>query len=151
MALLRGVLVASASVALMLVGSWTPGFLVPGRLSNPTQPRIGSPLRKEVELLRVDISEKAVPNEPSRVERFLTSATQFTVVAASAALAALPSRRHRTGQSRSFRCMSAGAAAAFASHWKTFVRTDAALMLRLSTLNFCKIYMAMLVLRITIM
>mmetsp|Transcript_101149 Transcript_101149/g.241104 ORF Transcript_101149/g.241104 Transcript_101149/m.241104 type:complete len:209 (+) Transcript_101149:39-665(+) len=149
MALLRGVLFASASVALMLVGSWTPGFLVPGRLSNPTQPRIGAPLRKE--LLPVDVPEKVVPNEPSRVERFLTSATQFTVVAAAAALAALPSRRHRTGQSRSFRCMSAGAAAAFAAHWKTFVRTDAALMLRLSTLNFCKIYMAMLVLRITIM
>eukprot|EP00434_Breviolum_minutum_P029685 symbB.v1.2.026242.t1/scaffold2606.1/size138328/6 len=47
--------------------------------------------------------------------------------------------------------MATGLAATMAANWKAFSRTDACLMLRLSTLNFCKIYMAMLVLRITIM
>mmetsp|Transcript_24170 Transcript_24170/g.43237 ORF Transcript_24170/g.43237 Transcript_24170/m.43237 type:complete len:226 (+) Transcript_24170:143-820(+) len=82
---------------------------------------------------------------------------QFGAVAAAAVLAALPRRRGRDGQPRrgllSLRGseVATGLAAALPAGFKAFASSNAGLMLRLSSLNFCKIYMAMLVLRITIM
>lgn len=73
--------------------------------------------------------------------------------AALAALAALPGRKAATpGQSRRRLVgLSGGFITALPASFQSFATSNVGLMLRLSTLNFCKIYMAMLVLRITIM
>lgn len=94
-------------------------------------------------------SQSSATSSPSRVQRWLVGAARVGVVAATAVWSSLP-RRSRQDR-RAPRGMAAGLAATMAANWKAFSRTDACLMLRLSTLNFCKIYMAMLVLRITIM
>mmetsp|Transcript_14114 Transcript_14114/g.40339 ORF Transcript_14114/g.40339 Transcript_14114/m.40339 type:complete len:241 (-) Transcript_14114:84-806(-) len=91
--------------------------------------------------------------------RFLAAASRFSslaVTAASAAVvaafAALPRRRSRDGCIRPrFQGLSSGIIAGLPAAFKAFSQSDVAMMLRLSTLNFCKIYMAMLGLRITIM
>ncbi|CAK0801946.1 unnamed protein product, partial [Prorocentrum cordatum] len=78
-----------------------------------------------------------------------------------ALLAALPRRRGGRGEGRRplLGCATAsGALGAFPAGFQRcvavlekFSTSNLGLMMRLSTLNFCKIYMAMLVLRITIM
>jgi len=69
-------------------------------------------------------------------------------------LSALPRRRGSKGRERrpmlGFATAS-GTLAAFPNAFQAFLASNLGLMMRLSSLNFCKIYMAMLVLRITIM
>lgn len=100
-----------------------------------------------------------MPAPPRRGARFLATASRLgnaaataAGVVAAAAFAALPRRRNRDGQNRRrLQGFSGGIVAALPAGFKAFSESNVALMLRLSTLNFCKIYMAMLVLRITIM
>mmetsp|Transcript_35991 Transcript_35991/g.99183 ORF Transcript_35991/g.99183 Transcript_35991/m.99183 type:complete len:222 (-) Transcript_35991:174-839(-) len=89
---------------------------------------------------------------PGRVGRFAAIASRVLTAAAWATLAALP-RRRRVGDRNAGRAplrIMAGTATLPAS-FQAFSQSTVGFMVRLSTLNFCKIYMAMLVLRITIM
>mmetsp|Transcript_94237 Transcript_94237/g.293581 ORF Transcript_94237/g.293581 Transcript_94237/m.293581 type:complete len:259 (-) Transcript_94237:284-1060(-) len=102
---------------------------------------------------------RAPPPPVSRTPPPLSVASRLgslAITAGSAAVAAvcagLPRRRNHHGQSRRrLQGLSSGIIAALPATFKAFSESNVGLMLRLSTLNFCKIYMAMLVLRITIM
>eukprot|EP00933_Yihiella_yeosuensis_P000487 TRINITY_DN100747_c0_g1_i1.p1 TRINITY_DN100747_c0_g1~~TRINITY_DN100747_c0_g1_i1.p1 ORF type:complete len:229 (-),score=38.00 TRINITY_DN100747_c0_g1_i1:86-772(-) len=87
-----------------------------------------------------------------RVRSFFGVASKIGAVVALAAVAALPSRRRRDGKPRQrLQGLATGLAASMPAGFQAFANSNAGLMLRLTSLNFCKIYMAMLVLRITIM
>ncbi|CAJ1423064.1 unnamed protein product [Effrenium voratum] len=144
-------LAVMASAALLEV--FSPGFMEPSAASPATAhgPIGFTRTAPQTQVLPQAPRSQAAAAEP-RMQRLLGGALRFGAVAAAAVVSALPRRNRRSQQQRPpVRGMAAGLAATLQANWKAFSRTDACVMLRLSTLNFCKIYMAMLVLRITIM
>eukprot|EP00440_Ansanella_granifera_P051711 gb/GFBE01056064.1/.p1 GENE.gb/GFBE01056064.1/~~gb/GFBE01056064.1/.p1 ORF type:complete len:228 (+),score=32.03 gb/GFBE01056064.1/:1-684(+) len=142
-------------IAVSAAEPWPSAFAHPANLqqlvARPRQltGRQEKPLAVVTEPTEADL---AASPAGSRVQRFLSTASRFGAMAACVALAALPRRRGRNGQSRRrLQGLGASLTAGLPAGFKAFSQSNAALMLRLSTLNFCKIYMAMLVLRITIM
>uniref|UniRef100_A0A7S4R5L4 Uncharacterized protein n=1 Tax=Alexandrium monilatum TaxID=311494 RepID=A0A7S4R5L4_9DINO len=119
------------------------------------QPPLASPISK----VRVPPAQSSAPAPVRRGGRFLSVASRLGGIATTAGTAAVaavcaavPRRRNRDGSSRRrLQGFSSGVAAGLPAALKAFSESNVALMLRLSTLYFCKIYMAMLVLRITIM
>uniref|UniRef100_A0A7S3SX36 Uncharacterized protein n=1 Tax=Strombidinopsis acuminata TaxID=141414 RepID=A0A7S3SX36_9SPIT len=90
-------------------------------------------------------SEVAVTVQPVR------RGLRFGLSSIGAALMlALPRRQGRDGKGRR-PLLASGMLSALPAGTQAFVNSQVGVMLRLTALNFCKIYMAMLVLRITIM
>lgn len=75
----------------------------------------------------------------------------FVAAAAAAAWKRLPRRREGEGRPRHALRMLRGAAVAMPAGMEAFQQSSVGFMLRLTLLQICKIYMAMLVLRITVM
>ncbi|CAK9044881.1 unnamed protein product [Durusdinium trenchii] len=143
---------AAQAFALVALAAAGRGFL---QLAprNSLVPRV--PVRELPQVVPAELPSSTEPSRAatsgSRVQRWLAGAARVGAVVSTAVISALPRRSRQDRHARPLRGMAGGLAATMAANWKAFSRTDACLMLRLSTLNFCKIYMAMLVLRITIM
>eukprot|EP00929_Paragymnodinium_shiwhaense_P112915 TRINITY_DN81187_c0_g1_i1.p1 TRINITY_DN81187_c0_g1~~TRINITY_DN81187_c0_g1_i1.p1 ORF type:complete len:238 (-),score=45.07 TRINITY_DN81187_c0_g1_i1:45-758(-) len=78
-------------------------------------------------------------------------ASRFVATAAAAAWAAFPRRKAGESRPRAALRMLRGAAVAMPAGLEAFQQSSIGFMLRLTLLQICKIYMAMLVLRITVM
>mmetsp|Transcript_122476 Transcript_122476/g.305849 ORF Transcript_122476/g.305849 Transcript_122476/m.305849 type:complete len:237 (+) Transcript_122476:85-795(+) len=161
---------ALVAVALLPSLQLTPGaFAEPRALQRPQAPRaqhgfgLGTPQAAQpLPSGSGGIAAAADALErPSRhgfgLARLATAARVGAVAAMAAVAAALPRRRNRGGQERRPLLGLASAAGggsfltALPATFQSFASSNVGLMMRLSTLNFCKIYLAMLVLRITIM
>lgn len=142
-----------AAAVLQLVSPLSTSWAAPSALRRHRNFADHRTLADVAELRPVPVlGETEVEEKP--VGRFGALAARLLAVACTATLAALPRRRQNSaGQRPMLRVMagSAASAPAAAKAFQKFSSSTIGLMLRLSTLNFCKIYMAMLVLRITIM
>eukprot|EP00927_Polykrikos_kofoidii_P058883 TRINITY_DN53717_c0_g1_i1.p1 TRINITY_DN53717_c0_g1~~TRINITY_DN53717_c0_g1_i1.p1 ORF type:complete len:233 (+),score=18.99 TRINITY_DN53717_c0_g1_i1:63-761(+) len=123
---------------------------VRGSFNGATLEQATAPFRKPPRAeadrrLRTTVTAAKAPRRPSTVIRVVASA--------STVLAALPRRTVRGAVGRRSTAQRAFGATAvsLATSLQAFQHSTLGFMLRLTTLNFCKIYVAMLVLRITIM
>mmetsp|Transcript_30668 Transcript_30668/g.91011 ORF Transcript_30668/g.91011 Transcript_30668/m.91011 type:complete len:217 (-) Transcript_30668:82-732(-) len=137
---------ASAAVLLSLQPVFASPSWVAARGEAPAaglapKPFTAGPTQADAEVL-------AVPEKPAR------RGLRFGLAAAGAALMAVLPRRKGQGRMQ-FQGLASAAGGGFLATlpdtFQALLNSQAGLMLRLSSLNFCKIYMAMLVLRITIM
>mmetsp|Transcript_90112 Transcript_90112/g.160487 ORF Transcript_90112/g.160487 Transcript_90112/m.160487 type:complete len:215 (+) Transcript_90112:38-682(+) len=142
---------AVAAVGVIALLSWDArGFaeIPAARQSLTRKPLTGS---ESIQVLSAP-TDFVADRKVERCQTFFAAASRFGALALAAACSALPRRRGRNGQQRRRLQGLAGlAVSGMPAGLKAFASTRAAVMLRLTTLNFCKIYMAMLVLRITIM
>lgn len=121
----------------------------------PSRRFVGRAAVAEVDLPAV-VSQESGPSPAitsatcsgGRCRRFLGAAVRLGTAAAAAAAMALPRRRGHDG---ALRRPLLGLAVAVPAGVQTFATSTVGMMLRLSTVNFCKIYLVMLVLRITVM